>query len=260
MEQRIFAVGDLVWTYGKHRGVVARVLERGRYTIDHEGHAGTSTEEIWDLTPREKDPLVIRALMTDAQRERLADVPATVVMGANVEGFGIAHTLAELGSKDTETPGRFLRAMRELTAGEREDQDASKLLRTFPIEAGSDPGVVCVRSVPFASVCEHHALPFSGTIDVAYIPNDRIVGLSKIPRLVRLVTRRFQVQERIGSMVADALLEHVGAIGVLVRIRARHSCMALRGAESPGEMVTCCVRGVFMHDPSARAEALTLIG
>lgn len=158
---------------------------------------------------------------------------------------------------DPETPGRMSRALAELTSGY--GADLAAILKTFPIEKGSDTGIVIVKDLPYASLCEHHVLPFTGTCAVAYLPGDRIVGLSKIPRLLRAITRRLQVQERIGVMVADALMEHVGARGAMVVARARHTCMALRGIESPGEMVTSCVRGVFADDAAARAEVLSLL-
>lgn len=160
---------------------------------------------------------------------------------------------------DRDTPTRMARALADLTSGGPMTPAALRaLLRTFP--AGRDPGLVVVRAIPFASVCEHHVLPFSGTVDVVYIPRKVIVGLSKIPRLVRVVTRRLQVQERIGQQVADALAAHLKPRGVMVVVRGRHSCMALRGIESPGDMVTSCVRGAFAREAAARAEALALMG
>jgi GTP cyclohydrolase I len=159
---------------------------------------------------------------------------------------------------DSETPARFVRALGEFTQGYKEE-DFAAILKTFP-RGNADTGIVVVRDMPFASLCEHHVLPFTGTAAVAYLPSDRIVGLSKIPRLLRAVTRRLQVQERIGAMVADALVKHVGARGAMVVIRSQHTCMALRGIECPGSMVTSTVRGVFADEHDARAEALALMG
>lgn len=155
-----------------------------------------------------------------------------------------------------ETPVRMAKALAEMLSGYADDP--ASILKTFG--APEDPGVVGVRDLPFASLCEHHVLPFTGTASIAYLPSDRIVGLSKLPRLLRAVTRRLQVQERIGQVVADALMLNVGARGAMVVVRGRHSCMSCRGIESTGEMVTSCVRGVFRDDASARAEALALIG
>jgi GTP cyclohydrolase I len=157
---------------------------------------------------------------------------------------------------DIDTPGRMARALGDLTSGYA-TTDFAAILKTFPL--AGDPGIVAVRNIPFASLCEHHVLPFTGIASVAYLPSDRIVGLSKIPRLVRAVTRRLQVQERIGTMIADALMAHIHALGVVVILKAQHSCMAISGAESPGEMVTSTVRGVFMQEPMARAEVMELL-
>lgn len=169
----------------------------------------------------------------------------------------IRDLLADLGANvDRETPRRMLRALRELTEGY--NTDITKLLKTFP--SPKDPGIVSVADITFASLCEHHVLPFTGTVSVAYIPGDRVVGLSKIPRLVRAITRRLQLQERIGQEIADALVTGLTPVGVMVVVKARHTCMGLRGIESPGEMRTSCVRGVFADDAPARAEAMALMG
>ena len=157
---------------------------------------------------------------------------------------------------DPETPRRMAKALRELTEGYA-TEDLTRLLKAF--DAPADPGIVVVRGIAFASLCEHHVLPFTGTAAVAYIPRSKVVGLSKIPRLVRAVTRRLQLQERIGQQVADALVAGLDPIGVMVIVKARHTCMGLRGIESPGEMVTSCVRGAFAKEPEARAEAMALL-
>lgn len=177
---------------------------------------------------------------------------------AEESAFNLLGDLMPEGVRfDSETPGRMARAFGDLLEGYGAKFGA--ILKTFP-RGDADSGIVIVRDIPFASVCEHHVLPFTGTATVAYLPKLRIVGLSKIPRLVRAVTRRLQVQERIGSMIADALMEHVGAAGAMVVIKSRHTCMTLRGVESPGEMVTSCVRGTFAKDAPARAEVLSLMG
>jgi GTP cyclohydrolase I len=157
---------------------------------------------------------------------------------------------------DPQTPARMARALDELLGGYLD----APTLRTFPL--AGDPGIVVVRDIPFASMCEHHVLPFAGTATVAYLPNMSIVGLSKIPRLVRALSRRLQTQERLGMQIADALesATNLGPLGVAVVLRARHSCMGLRGAECPGEMQTSCMRGVFRRDSTARAEVLALMG
>lgn len=156
-----------------------------------------------------------------------------------------------------ETPGRAARAWMELTSGYAVDVEA--LLKTFDSD-GYDEMVV-VKGVPFASLCEHHLLPFTGTAAVAYIPNGRIVGLSKIPRLVDAFARRLQVQERLTTEICEAFVSHLDPVGVMVVVEAVHSCAAIRGVRKPGTaMVTSAVRGALKDKPEARAEALSLIG
>lgn len=153
------------------------------------------------------------------------------------------------------TPGRMYRALHEMTAGYDIDPRAV-LGTTFPGE-GYDQ-VVAVTGIPFASLCEHHVLPFTGTVDVAYLPGQRIVGLSKLPRLVECYSRRLQVQERLTRDIAGALHDVLDPRGVMVRIRGQHSCMALRGIRSPGMMTTSDIRGVFRDEDAARSEVFSL--
>lgn len=155
------------------------------------------------------------------------------------------------------TPARMVKALRELTSG-YEAGDSPTMVSILTTFKGEGDGIVVVRDLPFASLCEHHVLPFTGTVSVAYLPSDRIVGLSKIPRVVRKVTRRLQVQERIGNMIADTLELGLSPLGIAVLVRATHTCMCLRGIESHGEMVTSHVRGVFKDQAEARAEVLRL--
>ena len=156
-----------------------------------------------------------------------------------------------------ETPERFAKAMRFLTGG-YEVEPAEVVGRgIFPAEGA---GLVVVRDVEFHSLCEHHILPFFGRVHVAYLPGERIIGLSKIPRLVDLYARRLQVQERIVEQVADALVKLLEPKGVLVIAEARHLCMAMRGVEKQhSETATRTLRGVFAHDAAARQEALAMI-
>lgn len=150
-----------------------------------------------------------------------------------------------------DTPARVVRALREMTEGSRSDP-ADVLDRVF-----DEPyaGAVVVREIPFVSLCEHHLLPFRGTATVAYVPDGRVVGLSKISRLVQGFARRLQMQERLTDDVASALERRLGARGVAVLVRARHACMADRGVRSPAEMVTTAFRGE-LAEPTARAEFL----
>lgn len=154
-----------------------------------------------------------------------------------------------------ETPARAAKAWRELTVGY--GIDIPSLFKTFDSEGYDE--MIAVTGVPFSSLCEHHLLPFIGVAHVVYIPTDKIVGLSKIPRVVNAFARRLQNQERLSSQIADAIEEHLAPQGVMVSIDAEHSCMRLRGAQSAGVMRTSVARGLMRDDSKARAEALALI-
>ncbi len=156
---------------------------------------------------------------------------------------------------DEETPRRMARALADMTRGHGLDPKRH-LKKTFDVQHQE---LVVVRDIPFSSLCEHHVLPFTGFVSVGYVPSTRIVGLSKIPRMVRDYAQRLQVQERLTSQVADAMGD-LDPAGVIVHVRGEHSCMKLRGVMSQGEMVTSAVRGVFAREPEARAEALALMG
>jgi GTP cyclohydrolase I len=153
------------------------------------------------------------------------------------------------------TPRRVIQALEEMTAGYQMNP-ATILKTTF--EDSCDEMVV-VGGIRFASLCQHHVLPFTGTAVVAYIPDGRVVGLSKIPRVVEAYARRLQIQERMTSQIADAIDEHLSPQGVGVIVRARHECMALRGVrQTDGAMVTSALRGAIKQEPDARAEFLAL--
>ena len=156
-----------------------------------------------------------------------------------------------------DTPGRYAKAMRFLTSGyESEPED---VVGSGIFSAEGD-GVVLVRDVEFHSLCEHHLLPFFGKVHVAYLPGEKIIGLSKIPRIVDLYARRLQVQERITEQVADALMNLLEPKGVLVLAEARHLCMAMRGVEKQhSATATRALRGVYAHDAQARQEVLSMI-
>lgn len=120
--------------------------------------------------------------------------------------------------------------------------------------------LVLVRDIPFYSLCEHHMLPFHGVAHLGYIPGDRIVGLSKLARLVEAFAHRLQVQERMTAQIADSMVKHLEASSVMVVIEAEHLCMTMRGVQKPGSItITSAVRGDFLNDPAARAEYLALL-
>lgn len=156
-----------------------------------------------------------------------------------------------------ETPARAVKAWREWTSGY--GADVASLLKTFEDGAEGTDEMVVVQDIPFYSHCEHHLAPIFGTATVAYLPKGRIVGLSKIPRLVDAFARRLQVQERMTAQVADALMEHLQPNGAGVVVKARHLCMESRGIRQAGTVTTTsALRGAFKTDPTVRAEFLSL--
>jgi GTP cyclohydrolase I len=155
------------------------------------------------------------------------------------------------------TPERVIRAFRFLTEGYRKDVD--ELFNDAFFEEDYDEMVV-VRDIELHSLCEHHLLPFFGKAHVAYIPNRRIVGLSKIPRLVDLFARRLQVQERMTKEIAETMMEKLNPRGVAVVIEARHLCMVMRGVEKQhSSMTTSHMLGAFRDAQSTRMEFMNLI-
>ena len=155
-----------------------------------------------------------------------------------------------------ETPARVARAWNHWCGGYR--IDPASLLKTFEDGAEGAKEMVLVRKIPFFSHCEHHMAPFFGTATVGYIPNGRIVGLSKLNRLVDCFARRFQVQERMTAQIADAIDKHLGALGVGVIVTARHMCVESRGVSQHGsETTTSALRGV-MIEGTQRQEFLSL--
>jgi GTP cyclohydrolase I len=155
------------------------------------------------------------------------------------------------------TPDRVDKSLRFLTKGYLEDVD--EVLNSALYAVKYDEMVV-VRDIDFFSLCEHHLLPFYGKCNVAYIPNEKVVGLSKIPRLVEIFSRRLQVQERLTVQIAETLMEKLNPQGVAVVVEARHLCMMMRGVETPNAVaVTSSMHGVFLNQEKTREEFLTLI-
>lgn len=154
------------------------------------------------------------------------------------------------------TPRRVADAYSDLFAGLAEDP--THHLRVGFMEDARD--LVLVRDIPLASLCEHHLLPFVGRAHLGYLPNGRVVGLSKLARLVEGYARRPQLQERLTAQIADALFDTLGSRGSFVVIEADHSCMTMRGVQKPGSMtVTSAARGIFEEDAARRAEVMGLI-
>jgi GTP cyclohydrolase I len=155
-----------------------------------------------------------------------------------------------------ETPARVARMYRELFCGLRDDP--SLHLRKFFTEKYDE--MVLVRDISFNSMCEHHLLPFTGVAHIGYVPNGKVVGLSKLARVVESVSHRPQVQERMTEQIANLLIEELDVKGVAVVIEATHSCMTIRGVRKPGSIcVTSAMKGLFRSNLSSRAEVMNLI-
>jgi GTP cyclohydrolase IA len=174
----------------------------------------------------------------------------------------VESLLLELGEDPSRqglktTPERVARALRELTDGygvKPEDVIADAVFDQDYDE------MVVVKDIPFYSLCEHHMLPFFGQVHVGYLPRGKVVGLSKIPRLVEVFSHRLQIQEQLTREIAEALNATLGPKGVGVVVEARHLCMEMRGVETPGgRMMTSCMLGTFRRDPRTRAEFLDLV-
>ena len=171
----------------------------------------------------------------------------------------VRQILAEIGEDPDRpgllgTPDRVHRMYAELTAGYRVDPDRLVNGAIFEVDYSE---MVVVKDIPFYSLCEHHLLPFFGTASVAYIPRGRVIGLSKIPRIVEMYARRLQVQERMTQQIADFLMERLGPQGVGVVVEATHLCAVMRGVRKPGTiMTTSAILGLFRKNDKTRAEFL----
>jgi GTP cyclohydrolase IA len=181
---------------------------------------------------------------------------------ADLLGF-VGEDVHRDGLKDT--PRRVAKAWREMTCGYNENP--AEILSTSFCQDDCDVtpynDMVVLRGIEMSSLCEHHCLPFVGQVHIVYIPGEhgRIVGISKLARLVNCFARRLQVQERLTAQIADALELHLKPLGAMVIIEASHSCMILRGVQKQrATMLTSAVRGVLKDDPKAKEEALALCG
>jgi GTP cyclohydrolase I len=167
---------------------------------------------------------------------------------------GLGEDLKREGLRDTAE--RVARMYTELLQGLHDDP--REHLKVVFDEQHDE--MVVVRDVPFSSMCEHHLLPFHGRVHAAYVPQGKVVGLSKIPRVIEAFARRLQVQERLTSQIADLLMEELDAQGVGVVVEASHTCMTMRGIKKPGSlMVTSAMRGTFKTNQATRSEFLSLI-
>ena len=168
---------------------------------------------------------------------------------------GIGEDPTRDGLKDT--PDRVARMWQELTAGM--DQTAKEpLSRVFPVEGGE---MVLEKDITFYSTCEHHLMPFYGKAHVAYVPDGRVVGLSKLARTVEVFARRLQIQEKMTGQIADAMMEYLAPKGVMVVLEAEHTCMTARGIKKPGsKTVTIATRGVFAENEALQTRFFQMLG
>jgi GTP cyclohydrolase I len=158
----------------------------------------------------------------------------------------------------TETPARVIAAWLEWTAGYHIDPAA--ILKTFDDGAEGVDELVFQGAIPVWSLCEHHLAPFFGLAHIGYVPNKRVVGLSKLARLTDVFARRLQIQERLTVQIADALVEHLEPIGVGVVLQCRHTCIESRGVKSRGSVtITSALRGCFRSEKDARAEFMSMV-
>ena len=191
----------------------------------------------------------------------MSDLDDPDEMDDPIEGL-VRSMLKELGEDPgrdglVRTPARMAAAMRTFTEGYQKDPQV--LLNEALFDVDYDE-MVLVKDIDFYSLCEHHLLPFFGKVHVAYIPNGKVLGLSKVPRVVQMYARRLQVQERLTMQVAGTLEDVLQPKGVGVVIEASHLCMAMRGVEKQNAYaVTSSLRGEFSNDPKTRAEFLDLI-
>lgn len=274
----VFVQGEPNYCYAVPRGGVAAAYavmatgivpymeivdepERAHFMIDDIIDTGSTMETYCDEFPG----MPFYALIDKREENENRWITFPWERGGNVdEGIenNVNRILQYIGEDPTrggllETPARVSKAWRDWTAGYGVEPE--KLLKVFEDGADKCDEMVMVKDIPFYSHCEHHMAPFFGTATVAYIPNGKIVGLSKINRLVNAYARRLQVQERLTNQIADAIDTHLGAKGVGVVIKARHMCMESRGVCQQGHhTLTSAVRGVIKTAPEARAEFMSL--
>lgn len=168
---------------------------------------------------------------------------------------GIGEDTEREGLKDT--PARIARMCEELYAGS-EDDAKTHLSRTFTVDSSE---MVIEKDITFYSMCEHHILPFYGKAHIAYIPDGKVVGLSKLARTVEVFARRLQLQEQLTAQIADALMEYMQPKGTMVMLEAEHMCMTMRGIKKPGsQTVTLAKRGIFETDPALEERFFRMLG
>ncbi len=181
----------------------------------------------------------------DGERIKKAVKEILLAVGEDIEREGLKQT-----------PDRVARMYAELLGGMREEPE--KHLRSVFTETYEE--IVLLRDIPFYSVCEHHLMPFIGVAHVAYLPSGKVLGVSKMARIVDSFAHRLQTQERLTYQIADFIMSNLKSQGVAVVLEASHSCMTIRGIKKPGStMVTSALRGIFKRDPKSRSEIMSLM-
>ena len=207
----------------------------------------------------------VRRIVDEIETDNGDEVPPAPPAGRSNGRIetAVRQILVEIGEDPDregllDTPARMHRMYAELTAGYHVDPD--RLINRAIFEVGYSEMVV-VKDIEFHSLCEHHLLPFFGRAHVAYVPDGRVIGLSKIPRIVEMYARRLQVQERMTQQIAELLMERLAPKGVGVVLEATHLCAAMRGVRKPGTvMTTAAVLGLFRRNDKTRAEFFAHIG
>ena len=215
---------------------------------------GRKTRIAWAVHEEEKMPvpkpteIILHEANVEVPKESIAEL--------------VRRMLVQLGEDPgreglRKTPERFEKALKFLTSGYHQNLDTVLNGATFSVHYDE---MVVVKDIEFFSLCEHHLLPFFGKAHVAYLPSKKVLGLSKIARLVNMYARRLQIQERMTSQIADAICEKISPEGVGVIIEARHLCMQMRGVEKQhGQAVTSAMLGSFRHNKQTRDEFLSLV-
>ena len=200
------------------------------------------------MTKPSEEEILLHSSESNARKESIACLVRKMIalLGEDPEREGLRKT-----------PERYEKAMKFLTSGYHLNLDTVLNGATFSV---SYDEMVIVKDIEFFSLCEHHLLPFFGKAHIAYLPHKRVLGLSKIARLVNVFARRLQIQERMTSQIADAIQEKISPHGVGVIIEARHLCMQMRGVEKQhGQAVTSAMLGSFRHNKQTRDEFLSLV-
>ncbi len=218
------------------------------------GHRFWSKRQAPDRAPEGNGTVAVYFMSTEGD--------ASLSSGSSATRNALREILRAIGEDPdreglVDTPDRVMRSWSEIFAGYR--QDPAQILATTFQEVDGYDEMVLLRDIPFHSTCEHHMLPFTGLAHVAYLPNGRVVGLSKLARLVDCFARRLQIQERMTRVIANALMTHLNPHGCGVMVKAAHGCMACRGVQKSGAtMVTTAVEGRF-REATVRAEWLARI-